>query len=336
MKKISIIYGGRSTEHDASIKSYENIVEQLDKNRFSIENCVYIERDGTVLLNKRKISFGTLIDTMEKSDTFLINLLHGTEGEDGAWSGVADIRDIKGSFESVNTSSILMNKKQQEDIIKSTYKNVLKTPLTITCKYGDDMKKAINEIKTIKSEYVVVKPNNMGASHLTEKIKTTNIEAIEKLIANIHKYDEMALIQEYIQGDEYTCGVIRKNNDLLALEVIKVNTHEQFLGHKEKHNKGYTEVLFINNELTNTIKDMSKKLFNLFGVIGMCRFDFLVKNNTIYYLEGNLIPGFSKGSAFPRMLKESNIDMNDFIEVLINSFSNKKKRIKYLKYDIED
>ena len=68
----------------------------------------------------------------------------------------------------------------------------------------------------------------------------------------------------------------------------------------------------------------------------MCRFDFLISGDDIYYLEGNLIPGFSKGSAFPRMLKQSNMDINEFIEELIISFKNRKVRNKCLEYNIED
>ena len=167
MKQLSIIYGGRSTEHDASVKSYENIKEHLDKNKFNIKNTIYVDRNGKLFFNEKEISFGNLIDNIEKDKVFLINLLHGTEGEDGSWSGIMDIRDIEGSFESVNTSSILMNKKQQEDIVKSRCSDVLKIPHTICCKYNDDIEQVIKHIECIKTEYVVVKPNNMGASHLT-------------------------------------------------------------------------------------------------------------------------------------------------------------------------
>lgn len=336
MRKLSIIYGGRSTEHDASIKSYENIIENLDEKKFKIKDSIYVDREGKIFLNEKEITLGNLIDKIENDKVFLINLLHGTEGEDGSWSGIMDIRDIGGSFESVNTSSILMNKKQQEDIVKSRCSDILKTPHTVFCKYNDDIDQIMEQIKNIKTEYVVVKPNNMGASHLTEKLRKDDIDNIKKLINAIHEYDEGVLIQEYIQAEEYTCGIIRKGNEPFALEVINVHTSESFLGHKEKHNKGYTEVAFVNNELTDKIKEISKRLFNIFGVIGMCRFDFLIRGDNIYYLEGNLIPGFSKGSAFPRMLKQSNVDMNEFIEELIKSFENRKVRNKCLKYNIED
>lgn len=336
MKNISIIYGGRSTEHDASIKSYENIMENIDLNKFIVKNIIYVDRKGKIFCNNEQVPFGKLVEVFLEENTFILNLLHGNEGEDGSWSGLADILDLKGSFESVNTSSILMNKQQQSDIIKSRCSDILKVPHTILCSFNDEKEEFVKKLKNIKTKFVVVKPSNMGASHLTEKIKKDDVESIKRLLEKIYEYDNNALIQEYIQAEEYTCGVVRKENEPYALEVINVHTGEMFLGHKEKHSKGLTEVLFINNELTNKIKEISIELFNIFGVIGMCRFDFLVNNNGIYFLEGNLIPGFSKGSAFPRMLKESGITMNIFLEELIKSFENKKERNKYLKYDIED
>ena len=67
----------------------------------------------------------------------------------------------------------------------------------------------------------------------------------------------------------------------------------------------------------------------------MCRFDFLVSNSKIYYLEGNLIPGFSNESAFPMMLKEAKISLSDFLSYLINSYDKTEKKNKYLPYRID-
>ena len=88
---IGIIYGGRSTEHDASIKSKENFCNNLD-NRFNIVELVFVDRLGNIQLNNKNISFGDLINHVkDNKEIFYINLLHGQEGEDGSWSGVFDI-----------------------------------------------------------------------------------------------------------------------------------------------------------------------------------------------------------------------------------------------------
>ena len=67
----------------------------------------------------------------------------------------------------------------------------------------------------------------------------------------------------------------------------------------------------------------------------MCRFDFLVGNDKIYFLEVNLIPGFSSESAMPMMLKQANISLSDFMENLVRSYLRKQKNSKYLPYHID-
>ena len=137
MKKIGIIYGGRSTEHDASLKSQENFYNNLDKGIFDIKELIFVDREGKIFFNGEEISFGNLIDKIQRnSDISYLNLLHGQEGEDGSWSGVFDICDIKGTFETVNTSSILMNKYQQSSVVFSLSSDLL-IPVTKIVKKED-------------------------------------------------------------------------------------------------------------------------------------------------------------------------------------------------------
>lgn len=331
---IGIIYGGRSTEHDASIKSKENFCNNLD-NRFNIVELVFVDRLGNIQLNNKNISFGDLINHVkDNKEIFYINLLHGQEGEDGSWSGVFDIIDGIGSFESVITSSILMNKYYQSCVVNTHFDN-LYIPKTFFINKEDSDEKIIESIKSISTEFVIVKPNSMGASHFTEKIKKNDNANLLKLIRKIFEYDDNALIQEFIDGDEYTCGIIELNNNPFPLPIIHVKSNFDFLDHKSKHIHGSTNCDFDDFIFKKNIEDLSCELFKLFNIIGMCRFDFLVGNDKIYFLEGNLIPGFSSESAMPMMLKQANISLSDFMENLVRSYLRKQKNSKYLPYHID-
>lgn len=338
MKKIGIVYGGRSTEHDASLKSKETFMEELDKNEFEVSHIIFVDRDGSIKFNNEDISFGELINKMKCSkDVFYLNLLHGNEGEDGSWCGVMDVCDVQGSFESVNTSSVLMNKFQQSCIAEKLCES-LYMPKTIIAKKDKDLDVLRNELYKATYEKVIIKPNNMGASHFTKKMDVKNIEEIVKFVLEVFEYDDEVLIQEFIDGEEYTCGVIRHKGEIFALPIIHVQTATEFLGHEEKHTHGSTIIDFDNFEEEVLISLLSKKLFEIFNIIGMCRFDFLIdrKQNKIFFLEGNLLPGFSGGSAFPRMLKKANITISEFMNDMIENYSKKVKRNKFLPYNIED
>ncbi len=333
--KIGIIYGGRSTEHDASLKSKENFEFNLD-NRFEIVELIFIDRIGKIKLNGARKTIGQLIDHINNNnkEVFYLNLLHGQEGEDGSWCGLFDIIDGRGSFESVNTSSILMNKYEQSLVVKYTIKNLM-IPYTIILNKANNDKEIIKKINSINSDYVMVKPNTMGASHFTGKFKKNEYNKILEFVKKIFEYDNNVLIQEFIFGEEYTCGVINYKNKLKTLPIIHVQSKAEFLDHKSKHIYGNTKCDFEYFEKREELEEKSIKLFKLFNIIGMCRFDFLISNGNIYYLEGNLIPGFSNESAFPMMLKKDNITLSDFLIDLIKSYDLAEKNNKYLPYRID-
>lgn len=336
MIKIGFIYGGRSTEHDASIKSYENVRMELEHDDFVISDVAYIDRCGNVSLNASSVSHGAFIDYVKNNnDIFWINLLHGQEGEDGAWSGIYEVIDGKGSFENILTSSLIMDKYIQSCFATKILEQQLLMPVSSIVSRAD-----LSNIDIILRKYdgltdkIIVKPNSMGASHLTETFHTKDKTKIINHINQILAYDSEALIQQFISGDEYTCGVFNNCGKIELLPVIKVTSTRDILGHKEKHHNGLLEVLFISNEFTEKIKNIVEVLFYEFRIKGMVRFDFIVKDDQIYYLEGNLIPGFSKSSAFPMMLKEAGITIAGFFKAIIPNYMC-EKRNKYLPYEID-
>ena len=338
MKDIAIIYGGRSTEHDASVKSKETFVENLSKDRFNIVEIIFVDREGRIFCNEEEIKIGDLVNKIKYNKSiFYLNLLHGNEGEDGAWCGVFEVCDGIGSFETVNTSSILMNKYQQSCVVNGSNLG-LKIPQTVLVRSGYSDERIKQKINQITSEFIIVKPNTMGASHFTKKFSKEHTEQIINFIKSIFEYDKAVLVQEFIVGEEYTCGVIQYKGDIKPLPIIHVKTNTDFLGHEEKHKPGYTTIDFNDFDEKSKINKISSELFEIFNIIGMCRFDFLIESvsKQIYFLEGNLIPGFSSGSAFPRMLKKADVSFDDFVDNLYDSYTNYKKNNKYLPYKIED
>lgn len=335
MKKIGIIYGGRSTEHDASIKSKENICEKVDD--IDIVDIVFVNRDGEIFWEDKKVSLGQMIDKISrKKDVYYINLLHGTEGEDGEWSGLLDIANINGNFESVLTSSLLMNKYEQS-LIASYDLEKLFIPKSILINYQDDPESIIKKIKMLPSEQLILKPNSMGASHFTFYYDKINMESILHDLKTIFKYDDNAILQEFICGEEYTCGAYMSKDGCQILPIIHVKSNnEVFLGHKTKHNKGLSMVDFADFPQKELVENIVKDLFKLFNIKCMCRFDFIISNGKVFYLEGNLIPGFSKGSAFPQMLVKAGITFDKFFCDISEYMTSLRKKSKFLPYEIND
>ena len=192
---IAIIYGGRSTEHDASLASFHNIKENLSPD-ITIVYSIFINRDGICYLNNKKKPIEKIIEFIKKKNIFLVNLLHGNEGEDGAWQGIAEVCDIDGSFETVSTASITMNKYFQSSVSKAI--SGLYVPKSLLITKNENLKNIINKIKKLNIAEIIIKPNSMGASHFVKRLRLSNRVDISAQINEILKFDRGVIIQEFI------------------------------------------------------------------------------------------------------------------------------------------
>ena len=84
-----------------------------------------------------------------------------------------------------------------------------------------------------------------------------------------------------------------------------------------------------------TTAELSVRLAEIFNVYGMCRFDYIVRDDVIYFLEGNLVPSLATGGSYSHMLEVSGTDFNDFIADMISSFEHRVKNNKLFVYSAE-
>lgn len=350
-KEIGIFVGGNSTEFDASILSYENVIEncnmsdsgiEIKKVFFISENKLIIHE--TIPKSEAELKNGVLINLsqlpleLEKIDYFLLSLLHGNEGEDGSVQGLADIYNLRGSFGSVFSACVSMNKWAMADLVDAlTLQEIKKIPyVKIRENFSE---KEINEFIS-KEECFILKPNRLGASLFTKKIKKNDVlNEINKLkIKGLFEYDNDFLLQRYIQGREFTVGVIEKSGELVVLPIVEIFTKNNFLGHEEKHKKNMVSVTFdqVEGDLKKRLIYFSKYIFKEFDFSNFCRFDFLYKDGNIYFLEANSVPGLMKSSIFPKMLDKAGISVCNMIHYFIENSQKKKSLLKKYRYTIED
>ncbi len=356
-KKVILLVGGRSTEFDASIHSYKAFRHELLENDAWLERIagvLYVSRKGQPFFipgnqlpdgesglgnEECKLAWFEVFPILKKTDAYLFNLWHGNEGEDGALQGLAEILGLRGSFGSVFASSFTMNKWAQSMAIAYQMPDRLTIPATLIISHQEDLKDLKQWAEKEQISSVVVKPNNMGASLLTTRFNISEEKAIRALVEEILVYDTHALIQKYIEGREFTCGVIEEAGGPRSLGVIEAVTKNHFLGHAEKHCHHGVKAQFCSaaDPLTLRIHELSVLLFRIIGLENMARFDFLyqVETNQIFFLEVNSIPGFGNGSAFPAMLRKAGLSRLDFLEICLNNDVSRLSRKKEFRYKIE-
>jgi len=350
LNKLGIILGGNSTEHDASIHSYRNVIESfiLENKLNLIKKVIYVKGDKIFVyendfpktegeLTKAK---SKLLPEMTKEldkDLYWFSLLHGNEGEDGAYQGLAEIFSIKGSFGDLLPAGISMNKWIMTELAQSVTKNKINSIPYIKLGSKSKEKEVSDFMKEFPCENYVIKPNRLGASLFTKKLSKKEVLSFFKSndFKNILKYDKDILLQKYMVGREFTLGIFQKKDKLIDLPIVEIFTEDNFLGHKEKHKNGFVKVTF--NKVEKEIKDLmvenSKLLFDELNFSNFCRFDYILSDGKIYLLEANSIPGLMSCSIFTRMLEKGGFTIPEMIEI----FSNNEnfKPVKDYRYEID-
>ena len=285
------------------------------------------------------LSTGRLIDELAEDRGFVFNLLHGNEGEDGAWQGVAEVANIFGSFGSVFAAAITMNKWAQSLLAAIACGPRLRHPEMWRLGPFAMPEEMDRVLAQLGGRICVVKPNRMGASLLTECYESLTSAELRARVADIARFDTEVLVQEYIAGDEYTCGCIERDGQVVALPVIQAITERRFLGHAEKHRKGlvHAHLILEDTHTTAQLKAISCSLFREFGLSTVCRFDYIVTSEgEPYFLEANSIPGLMHGSAFPKMLAAVGLDCADIVRISVETALRQSRRCKVLPYSIDD
>jgi len=295
--KIAVLKGGYSDEREISLKTAENVEKALEELGF---NYVSIDCRDDFIAHLNKSNFD-----------LCFNALHGEFGEDGQIQALLEKIGIRYTHSGVSASILAMNKVFSKEIF---LKNTISTP---------DYK--IKDTNSINASDIpipsVVKPINNGSSVgvyiiLGESDKTNVINELK----NWH-YGKYIMIEEYIEGRELTCGIIKDK----PTEIMEIISNNIFYDYETKYTKGMSKYEVPNDlpdELYKKIKDMTLDCHNLLGCKGVTRTDFRLKKteDNIYkpfVLELNTNPGLTKTSLIPKLAKKEGISYNELIKLII-------------------
>lgn len=320
-KNIALVMGGFSGEHDISINSGCQVYEALDKEKYNVYKIV-IDREGWYQLTDN----GEHI-AVDKND-FSVNgvrfdlafiIIHGNPGENGVLQGYFDMLGIKYTTCGFYTSALTFNKGYCNPVVRSfDVVNVAKSKLL----YGDrpvDVDKLLEEL----SLPLFVKPASGGSSVATTKVKTK--EQLLPAIQEALQEDCQVLVEEFIKGREFDCGVMRTKSEKFVFpvtEIIPTGGHE-FFDYEAKYEGFSNEVTpaEVEKEVSDLIQATSSKLYDLLDCKGIVRFDFIYDTDKkeLFFLEVNTIPGQSAESIVPKEARAMGITTTQLYEMVIES-----------------
>lgn len=351
-KRVALIFGGRSAEHEISLRSIKNVYEALDKNLFeafligiskegswyhiasadALKKLTFLsdsqlprEAQATSLIcQKGKPSFYLL----EKGIGFEVDIafpvLHGTFGEDGTIQGLFKMMNLPFVGSGVLGSSMGMDKEIMKRLL--TYAGVS------NARYEVLHKSKPFDFEKIKSKLGLpffIKPASSGSSVGVHKVKSA--EDFPAKIKDAFQYDEKVLAEEFIQGREIEISILGMNDAPRASLPGEILVHHEFYSYEAKYldEKGATTQVpaQLTQEQIQKIQTVALKTYELLCCDGFTRVDFFLKaNGDVYVNEINTIPGFTSISMYPKMWEASGIPYSQLITELIHYGFAKHKR----------
>ena len=311
--RVGVIMGGPSSEHEVSLASGENIFKNFD-NRFFEPVKIKILRDGKIWMAGRYAKLEKAVKSLDLC--FLAT--HGEFGEDGRLQAILESYGVPYTGSGVLASALAMNKAKSRQLFSA---NGLKTPKTLLVKEGENFQSQLKFFVSKLTKFpLVVKPCSRGSSVGVSIVKSKR--TLKKAIPAAFKYDPEVLIEEYIDGREFTCGVIEKkvngSSHIIALPVTEIipNQEHDFFSYEAKYKEGASQEITpaqISDHLAEEIRELAVKAHRILSCKDYSRSDFLVKNGKIYILELNTLPGLTENSVVPKALKAAGWSIKKFL-----------------------
>lgn len=330
---VAVLFGGRSAEHEVSLRSARTVVGALDPQKYDVQ-LIGIDRAGRWLLDSpsRKLLSADQVSSNEAGTTTLaatsllesssgkidviFPALHGPYGEDGTIQGLAKLANIPCVGAGVLGSAIGMDKDVMKRLLKEAGISVAKS---ITVRAADKNDLSFDHVRLELGMPVFVKPANMGSS--VGVSKATNEQEFLKAVDFAFQYDRKIIIEEAIVGREIECSVLGNDQPKASLpgEVV---SNDDFYTYDSKYSSTSSSEIKIPAELTeqqiHDIQQIAVRAYIILECRGMARADFFLSDNGQWYLnEINTIPGFTSISMYPKMWEASGLPLNQLVDELI-------------------
>ena len=319
-KNIALVTGGFSGEAVISYKSAQTILSNIDQDKW---NCYWIDinpkgwfyknsqnefspvdkNDFSIIENGKKILF----------DAVLIGL-HGTPGEDGKLQGYFDCIGLPYTSCNAASSSLTFNKRYT--VAVAAFAGIAVAHSMHLFRHSPISGEEI--LKSLRLP-LFVKPNNGGSSlGMSKVIESSDLEAA---LVKAFKEDEQLIVEECIEGREFTIGVFKSKGEIFTLPMTEIISDNAFFDFEAKYEGKSREITpaEVSEEIADKIRTNAKLAYSVFNCNGVIRIDFIYneQEDRPYLLEINSVPGQSEASIVPQQVKAMGWTLKDFYNRLI-------------------
>ncbi len=330
---VSLIFGGRSAEHEISLVSAAAIHKNLDKTRFGVRS-IYITRQGLwkavegpsndigMLEAGRALSFLPWAGRdkgPELAADIYFPILHGPYGEDGTIQGLLEMAGVPYVGAGVLGSALGMDKSATKSILRDRGLPVVPCLVLREMDWKADPDRLLRRVRRSLPFPLFVKPSNLGSSVGITKVGEA--KDVPAALATAFRYDTTALVEKGIRGRELELSVLGNETPEASLpgEVIPFR---EFYDYSDKYLDGKTTFVIPAKLAPRTlarVRGLGIAVFKALSCSGLARVDFFLEKGTnrLYINEINTIPGFTEISMYPKLWAASGLPFPRLLERLI-------------------
>lgn len=337
-QKILILFGGASSEHDASCAAFSYLYEVLSEPSHSDERSIagvaYVDPSGRCFLSEptsarssaqdyadteNERSVLEVIELARRSNWFVFSLLYGRQGEDGSLQGALELAGVASNAAGIFSSALAMDKFLMGQVFTRVASSKVTVPRTVVVRHPEEVRNALDAMLPAQC---IVKPNRLGSSVFTEVVSSTDRESYEQaaiLVDRILEFDRSALVQEYVAGTEYSIGLIERGGRFDVLPPVRIEPSSAVFDQREKFTVAQaTETVVPDFDKNEALYAAAKEFASIAWFLGfrnIARVDVIVSDKgTVALLEFNVVPGLLRRSLLTKMFAAAGVHVWDFID----------------------
>lgn len=342
MKRVAVLCGGMSSEHEISCISAGGVIGSIDRTKYQpiligitkSGRWVHIAEDFPLAIVNGVLPVipedappivtdisGFSLNGVNLNIDIVFPVLHGPFGEDGTVQGMLEMAGLPYVGSGVLASAVAMDKSFAKPIFASHGLKVA-AGITVTAEQWKSNATQIARDAASLTYPLFVKPARGGSSRGTSKVKSEN--ELASAMNEALNFDSKIMIENAVVGSEIECAVLEIDGVAQASVVgkISIDPKFEFYDFQAKYLDGATTIELpapIDSKISDEIRALAITAFNALGCKGLARVDFfLTPSNEIIINELNTMPGFTATSVFPKMWAASGVSYKEVIDQLLS------------------
>jgi D-alanine-D-alanine ligase len=346
--QIGVIFGGRSSEHEVSLRSARFIISMLSPEKYNV-TCIGITKDGHWLSGENVLDAfvsnqtdnlwpvtilpepgsNTLYAFRQNGNDVVLEpqtqldvvfpVVHGTFGEDGTLQGLLEMAGLAYVGAGVLGSAVGMDKALFKDVLRAHNLPVVDTVIATMMDVHQHLSELLDEAEEIGPYPLFVKPANMGSSVGITKCRSRS-DLMEGVLDAL-RFDRRILIERGIHAREIEVSVMGNEDPQVSLPG-EIRPKADFYTYAAKYLDDTSELIIpaeLDAETTQTTQQIALQVYKAVDCAGLARVDFLMDKDSgqLFVNEINTMPGFTSISMYPKLWEASGIPGQELIDRLI-------------------